>query len=409
MADELATIAALEGSLKEDYLGVINEQWSTDSVLDSMIENDSENIEGLEGVMSLSLNPNVGIGYVAEDGYLPDAGYPVIKKVRLSLAYMYGSFQLSGQLMNASQSTKGSWAPALTTIMEDLVKGMKKVRNFYNFGDGSGAIARVVSVAGGGLTVVVDRYSPLFEDPRAMDSYTAKDGTGTRNMNGVKISSFARSTLTITFAATSTVTAGDYLYMKGCRNVAQMGLLGGVDNGTYVATFQGLARSSYARWNSYVFHNSGAPRNLTENLMNGAQAAARMQDSAIDLWIGTPFQLNDLVEDMQLLRQFVNVKKYQGGIRAVDMGGYAFTEDPDAIPGYTWGLSKKSLSFFTAPGGLNWLKEPGANNILQRVITSSGRKDAFEATLRLYRQLGFRRCNNCVRMEDIAENTPTGY
>lgn len=366
MADELATIAALEGSLKEDYLGVINEQWPSGAVLEGELENNTKDIEGLEGVMSLSLAPNTGHGYVSEDGYLPDAGYPTIKKVRLSLAYLYGSIQISGQLMKMSRSTKGSWAPALTTLMDDLVKGLKKLRNFYNFGDGSGAIAIVTAVAASGVTVTVDRWSPLFDDDRALDSYTSKVAAGTKHMAGVKIVSASgdRANLTLTMAATSTVDVGDYLYLKGSRNNVQMGLLGAVDNASFVATFQGLARASYKRWNSYVFHNNEVPRNITENLILGAMAAARMQDSMLDLWIGTPFQLNDLVEELQVLRQFVNIKKYSAANRALDLGGVAFTEDPDALPGYCFGIVKEDFSFYSA-GGLEWMKEPGAGNILR--------------------------------------------
>lgn len=405
MADELATIAALEGSLKEDYLGVINEQWPSGAVLDSQIENNTEDIEGLEGVMSLALAPNLGVGYAAEDGYLPDAGYPTIKKVRLSLKYLYGSLQLSGQLMNASRSTKGAWAPALTTVMNDLMKAMKKLRNAYNYGDGSGAIARITAV--GATTITLDRWSPLFEDLRKVDSWTAKTG-GTQHLSGAAITDFDRSARTLTLTV-GTAAVGDYVYLQNSRNNVQMGLLGAVDDGTFIGTFQGLSSTTFKRWNSYVFDNSGTPRNLTESLLLGALAAARMQDAMLDLFIGTPFQLNDLVEDVQVQRQFVNIKKYSAAIRAVDLGGTAFTEDPDALPGYTFGVMKENFSFFTAPGGLQWMKEPGAGNILQRVRDGTGRKDAYEATLYLYRELGCKRRNTNVRIEDIAENTPAGY
>ncbi len=405
MADSTATLAALQGSLKEDYLGVLNDQFSTGAVLDESIANNTKDIEGLEGVMSIALNPNLGVGYAGEDGYIPDAGYPTIKKVRLSLAYLYGSLQISGQLMKMSRSEKGSWAPALTTLMEDLMKGLKKLRNFFNFGDGSGAIAKATAVST--YTITVDRWSPLFEDPRLLDSWTQKSG-GSQNMTGVAISTSDRSSRVLTFATAHGASSGDYIYLKGSRNNVQMGLLGGVDNGTFIGTFQGLDQSAYKRWNSYVFHNNGLPRNISEALILGAMAAARMQDAVIDFWVMTPFALNDLVEELQVLRQFVNIKKYSAANRTLDLGGFAATEDPDCLPGYSFGLTKEDLSFYSA-GGLEWMKEPGAGNILQRVITASGRKDAYEATLYLYRQLGFKRRNRCVRMEDLAENTPFGY
>ncbi len=407
MADELATIAAFEGALKEDYLDVINEQLNYEAVLESQLENNSEDVEGLEAVMSLEMSPNVSFGYASDGTSLPDASYPIFKKARLQLKQVYASFIVSGPLLRASASKVGAWTPALQALMENLVKSMKKARNHFNYGDGSGALAKVVT-APDANTITIDRWCSLFEDARYLDSWTLKTG-GSQNMTAKKIASSDRATKTLTITGHG-ASVGDFIYLKSSRNIAQMGLTGIIDDGTYLSTHQGLSRTTYPRWKANVLHNNGTGRNLSEELLQAAMAVLRMVGAAVDMWTVTPFALNDLIFGMQLQRQFVNpTQKFVGGIRAVDIGNAKVVEDPDMLAGHCFGITKKDLVFYTAGGKANWLKEPGAGNILRMVVDSNGRKDAFEGTLALYRELGSRRNNSHVVLRDIAENTPTGY
>ena len=409
MADELATIAAFEGSLKEDYLDVINSQLNFEAVLESQIESDSENVEGLEGVLSLEMTPNVSFGYAGDGETLPEASYPVFKKARVQLSRVYSSFVITGPLMRQSASKAGAWAPALQSLMENLVNSFKKTRNQYNYWDGSGAFAQAVTGTSGS-TIVLDRWNYLFEDGRKLDSYSQKDSSGVKAMDGVKISSANRATKTLTMAGAHSCAVGDFIYLKGCRNNCQMGIMGAIDDGTFLSTFQGLSRTTYPRWKGNCLHNNGVAKNFSESWLQAAMAVAGMQGVAVDFWTCTPFALNDMVEAMQMQRQFVNpTTKFSGGIRAVDIGNGKVVEDPDHPGGFAFGINKKSFVFLRAGGKADWLKEPGAGNILRLVVDSSGRKDAFEATLMEYRQLGCRRPNVNIRLADVAENPPAGY
>lgn len=411
MADVVSTIAAFEGALKEDYLDVINSQLNFETVLESQIKIDSENVDGLEGVLSNEMTPNTSFGYADDNGILPDAAAPLFKKARVQLSRVYSSFVITGPLMRQSASKAGAWAPALQQLMENLVNSFKKTRNQFNYGDGSGAFAQIIAVPSA-TTMVLDRWNYLFEDARYLDSYTAKDESGTIAMNAKQISSSNRSTKTLTFGSAHGASVGNFVYLKGCRNNCQMGLMGIVDNGTYVSTFQGISRSAYPRYSGYVLTNNGEAKNLSEEWLQAAMAVARMQGITIDFWSCTPFALNDLISGLQMQRQFVNpMTKFVGGLRAVDIGNTKVTEDPDHPEGAAFGLNRKSLVYLHANAGgkVDWLQEPDARNILRQVVTSSGRKDAFEATLYEYRQLGCRRPNANIRLQDVAENPPTGY
>lgn len=392
------TKAAWEGALKEDYLPVIREQFSRERVLDTILENNSEDIEGLEAVISIRMSPNVGVGYRGENVALPSPGGQVIKKVKVPMRYIYGGVAFSGPLIAATRSNVGSYARVIQDEMENLVKDLRKITNFYNYGDGSGAIAQIISTPTND-TMVVDRWSPLFEDPYVLDSYTAKTG-GAQGMNSKAIEESDEDTLTLTITGHG-ASANDYIFLEDTRGVVQMGLMGIIDDGTFVTTHQSLARTDYPRWKAHVL-GASANRTISEKICMDALAVARSKTISPDIFVGTPFQLNDLAQELQQQRQFVNpTRKLEGGIRAVDIGGIPFTEDPDCPPGYAFLFERKNISFFSS-GPLDWMDKDGS--VLQR---SLDRKDAYEATLFMYREMGSYRNNTAIRLEDIAENKPS--
>jgi hypothetical protein len=112
-----------------------------------------------------------------------------------------------------------------------------------------------------------------------------------------------------------------------------------------------------------------------------------------------------LVKELSQQRQFVSADKHMklaGGIRAVEMCDKAFTWDPDCPSGYAFILNTKKLTFFEN-NPLDWMDQDGA--ILARVSN----KDAYEATLFQYRELGCSQFNAMARVEDLNENRPSGY
>lgn len=407
MADELSYKAAMEGALKDVYLGAIRDQFPYGRVLDTLLESNSEDLEGNQGVISVRLSPPAGVGYRPEDSgaaasALPDAVRQIIKKAYIPMRYLYASFAISGPYMTAGKTSAGAFVKPLQDEMEQLLESIRKFANFYNYGDGSGALAKVTSVSGS--DIYVDRWCKLFDDNRALDFYDDKAGTNLHR--ATTISSADEASLKITVATATSIVAGDFVFIHSTLGQCQMGLMGIVDDGTFLTTHQGLSRSTYARWKGLRLHNSGAARKITEGLISDAIAAARSKSINPDLIVGTPYQLNDLSKEMQIQRRFVNPeKKLSGGLRALDFNGIDFIDDPDCPPGYCFMLTKKDLAFMVgAP--LDWMKEDGA--ILNRVKDTHGRKDAYEGTLRMYRELASYRNNSHLRIEDLEENKPTG-
>lgn len=405
MAADPATLSAIAGLLKEDYLPVIREQFSYKRVLDSLLETNTEDVAGLEAVMAVRVSGNVGVGFRGDNDALPAAGRQNVQQVKVPMRYLYGRCGFTGPAIAASRKNATAFAKVMQDEMESLTKDLRRLANAYNFGDGSGALA-IVASSPDANTLVVDRWSNLFTPGRVLDSYTAKTG-GSQGMNSKAIASIDKDNLTITVTGHG-ASANDYIFLEDSRGDCQMGLMGIIDNGTFLSTHQSLARASYDVWNSKVLENDGTARNISESLlMDGISLIdEEFEEGTIDLLLGTIFQRNDLVKELQAQRQFTFVNtdsgkdlKLRGGIKAVEIAGVPFTWDRDVPAGYCFGLHRSSLSFFSS-GPLDWMDKDGS--VLARVEGY----DRYEAVLMQYRELGAEQVNCHFRMEDLNENRP---
>jgi hypothetical protein len=61
-------------------------------------------------------------------------------------------------------------------------------------------------------------------------------------------------------------------------------------------------------------------------------------------------------------------------------------------------MDKNMLSFYQQTSGLQWMGDDGS--ILSRIQN----KDAYEATLRCYRELGTKKRKAVMRLDDVKEN-----
>lgn len=408
MADQISYKAAMEGVLKNVYLGTIREQFPYGRVLDSLLGKNTEDFDGIQGVVSVRLSPPGGVGFRPEDtggasSALPDSIRQTVKHAFIPMAYLYATFAISGPYMNSGKTTAGAFAKPLQDEMEQLTEAIKKVANIYSYGDGSGALAKITNISG--TTITVDRWNHLFEDTRMIDSYTAKSG-GSQHLDGATISAPVEGNLTFDVDAIGTAAVGDFIFLENTRGICQMGLMGIVDDGTFLSTHQGISRSSNWRWKGLRLHNNGVARKITESLIIDAIASARYRGVNPDLIVGSAFQLADLSKELQIQRRFVNPeKKLAGGLRALEFNGIDFVDDMDCVPGYSFMLTKKDLAFFELQN-LQWMQADGA--ILNRIKDTNGRKDAYEGTLCMYRELASYRNNSHIRIEDLEENKPTG-
>ena len=396
----VSTKVAIEAMLKEKWVTEkIQQQYARDSILLTILDRNSKNVDGLESVFTMRMAPNTSTGARNELDPLPEPGRQTTKKVRIPLAYIYSRCAFSGQAIAASKNSATALAKVVTDEMQNAVEDHKRVENAYLYGDGSGALAQVAAVDAGNKSITVSLWNGLFSVGRALETSSARDGSLAGGMALNPIVAADRNTMTIRFANPITNAAvNDFVFLNGTKGNAPMGLMGICDDGGFVSTFQSLSRIDYPQIRSKIF-SSNAPRNISESLLMGVMARMREDGAKPDIIIGTSFQLRDLCEEAHQQRRFIDGSgKLDLGISGIKIGdGIDFTYDVDCPPGYAFALNKKNIILSEA-APLSFMDLDG--NVMCRL---SG-KDGYEATLYHYLNLIALSCYDQARIEKLNEN-----
>lgn len=157
----MVSITSAENALKTVYLGPVAEQINTEiNPLLAKIKQSSQDVWGKEVKRLVQYGINGGVGAGGETDALPTAGGNNYKTLTSSLKNLYGTIQLSDKAIRASQNSVGSFVNLLNAEMEGLVKAASFNFGRMLFGDGTGVLAKVVSVSG--TEVTVDSARNLF-------------------------------------------------------------------------------------------------------------------------------------------------------------------------------------------------------------------------------------------------------
>jgi hypothetical protein len=391
-----ATIAAISDILQTQYLPVLERQFPEKRVLEQILEKNTDDVEGLIAKMAIHVEGNTGVGYRSDGGDLPTPGNQQYKQIEVPMRYFYGRCSFSGPAVAASKSQAASFARVMEEEMTRLGKDMRRLANVINYLDGSGVLALVDSVVDAN-NIIVDRWSNAFVKGRVLDSFTDKT-FGTQHMDSKAIATADRSNLKLTITEHG-ASAGDVIVLEDSAGICQMGLIGISDDGTLMSTFQGLAVASNPIWKGVVLGNGGNSRTISEALLMDAMALFEEEEVEANLLLGTIFQRNDLIKELSEKRRFVGTDKtLKGGIKYIEIGDVPFTWDRDNPRGHTFIMDKNMLSFYQQTSGLQWMGDDGS--ILSRIQN----KDAYEATLRCYRELGTKKRKAVMRLDDVKEN-----
>jgi hypothetical protein len=147
-----STVTASD-ALKEFYLPTIREQLVNRNEYLSQIERSTEDVEGLETVLSLHVGRNFGYGARQELETLPTAGNQAYKKERVGLKRDYGQIQVSGPIIRAAKTERGSWLRAIESETKGIVNDKKQDTERQLLGTSDGVIA---ATAVGGASDVVE-------------------------------------------------------------------------------------------------------------------------------------------------------------------------------------------------------------------------------------------------------------
>lgn len=152
-----------DSALKSYYLEAVSDQLNNNvNPFFAQIKKTSENVWGKE-VKKLAVHGlNGGIGAGTEDGNLPTARGNHYVQFTSTLKNLYGTIEISDKALRASENNSGAFVSLLNSEMEGLIKSSAFNFGRMLFGNGSGVIGEVDTVANNNV-FVLDSVKGLIE------------------------------------------------------------------------------------------------------------------------------------------------------------------------------------------------------------------------------------------------------
>lgn len=399
-------LTTADAALKEDYQPAMREQLNNTVFLLTQIERNSKDVEGRRAVLSLHVKRNSGVGARAENGTLPAAGNQGYAEERVPLRYNYGRIELSGPVIRAMKSDKGSFVRALDSETKGAVTDLRRDVNRQLFGTSNGTIATTAvntAVNVIALTGATDVQMRQFEVGMFVDiSSAATPGDASKaSFREITAVNITGDTITLSGAAITTA-SGDRVERSGTggAGAAQKELTGLQTIVSATGSLFNVDPAVNPVWSSTVTAVGGAP---TENVFAKAMHQGSIAGgTSINLWVTSDGVHRGFANNLTSLKRFTNTVEVKGGYKGLEItagGGspVALVWDRDCSTGVAYGLDTSHL-FQHEMSDWEWMDEDGA--VLSRV---SG-KDAYEAVLFKYHELTTDKRNAHVLLTGLTES-----
>lgn len=356
------------------------------------IEASAEGIDfvGNEFRIPLRSGRNAGVGSRAENAVLPAPGNESFTYISDPLRFHYGLFNITGQLLKASESNEGAFKRALTVEMDGTIDALKRKVNIDGYGDGTGALALVASGDGGSgnVTITVDTTVGL-DVGDVVDVLTIAGPT--YKANARTVTAINRSTKVVTLSgANITRSVGDALVRASTDSTS------GTPNNDLNQTINGLEnivkatgllhtlnQSSNAWWASTEINAAGAVvgDNLLRQLVDSVGFASGDEEKLV--MITTRGIRNRYANTLTAFKRFNDAQsvKLHGGFTALMFDEQPIVVDDNCRPGYLYALNVGQL-FWSQMSDWDWMEEDG------KVLKWESRYDRYIVVLFKYCNMG---------------------
>lgn len=427
----IASLNTLSNILKEYYQGPVVEQLNKEVLLLNRLESKSEDLVGKRAYVPLVAARTTGIGARAENADLPAAGAYTYERAVYDLKYLYGKTAVTGPSMAKSKSEVGSFLEVLRSELDGLRMDLQKDLARQIYGNGSGKIATASAGSTTQMTVGTEvlNKGQLYVG-MLVDLYDVSDaGTGgatppVPTYSGVTITAVNVSAGTITFAAQSAALAsGDFVTRAGVKIytaqeapanaeppanpgtwaesdevdgiqkiVSATARLGGIDP-TAAGKEWWKAQSTSASGTA----GTGGTFDLTLNDIQIALNKARTAGgypTAVVTTLGVQREFYNLLsQDVQYIEP--ESLNYAAGFKTLSYNGLPLISDIEAPYGKMYILDESTIKVYSDQDW-HFLDNDG------QTMRQSGNKDAFEAVMVRYMNMGATRRNNQIVINNIA-------
>jgi len=362
-------------------------------------------------------------------GALPDPQHTPTADMEVPLRFIWGSIGIDAPTMKVAKSDKGSFARALDFEMDRFKEAFFDYLNEITWADGRGVLALVNVSQSSGTTLTVD--SPMgiagsingarFLQPSMRIGILSSDGTSVAG-SGYRVESIAAdgNSVTVNKALTSganpdngiicrapsllTTDINDMSYLSD-----PMGMLGMIDDGTYVNDYFGFNRTTQPLARASVFPNVGALnldiiqqlRDVIDQVGRGKISESWMHHSTRRSYAALTFANRQFISSGGAMDNDAGYKNNLQG-KTIECGGVPCYVDKDAPYRQWYDMDWKEAVKFPNTE-FEWASESGA--ILKQVPGV----DAFTAYARMFYNMCHGKPLACGRLDDINTNVVVAH
>lgn len=315
----MVDLTTAQNALKDAYLVVACNQLNTKTnPLFAKIKQSSSDVYGKQIIKVAQYGINGGIGAGTETGSLPTAKGNNYVQFKTTLKNLYGSIEISDKAIRASSNNSGAFIDLLNAEMEGLLEASKFNLGRMLYGDGTGAVGKVISFANGVATM--DSVKNLIEG-MVVDVYSSS-GSATTNL-GLRISYVDRANKKVSFTTTpATMTANDVFYVQGSKDNEITGLGAIFSNST---TLYGITRESNKWLTPYT---STSSTEISDNLLQEAvDFLEENTGSNIDFISCGAGVKRAYQQYLACYRRNIDVTNLEGGFKAISFNGIPVVSD----------------------------------------------------------------------------------
>jgi len=394
-----ATMTSYDSLLKLHYeKSIQNQTGHVSDVAKLYTELPPKSSGGRNNVKAVLLSNAQSSASIGELGALPLSGNSVGGNLTFTTTNSYFSVQLSSRLMESSEADVDAFSDALSIELDSALETFKIEKARQLVGAGTGIKARVNGAVAAATVVNVD--DPLGVTNTvggakfiAVGSRIAiTDGVTIKGIRTVTARNAAGTQITLDAAITAadndlivsaSTTAGTPAFADIGLNQELMGLLGQIDNGSYVATYFGISRAAFPIMQS---HTDSVAEGLSFDKVHRACDAVWQKSGGErpDTFICGPEVQRAFIALTEAQRRYVgsSLLNPDGGNRAtlkgttLEVGGFPLMVDYFMPQNVFVGLTKKHCHKYVLTKGA-WQNKSGS--IWARAQGANGDIDAWKA------------------------------
>ena len=313
----MISLTTAESALKDAYLDAVCNQLNTNAnPLLAKIKQSSADVYGKNIIKMAPIGLNGGVGAGSETGSLPQAKGNRYAQFKTTLKNLYGQIAISDKAIRASQTNAGAFVDLLNAEMEGLLTASKFNLGRMLYGDGTGALAEVVSVEGKVITLNSVRN---FAEGMCIDFYNG-DSVVIANLRVVSVNRIEK-TITVDSIPTG-VASGNTAYVQGSKDNEITGLGAIFGNG---AALYGLTRSENGWLTPYT---SSESKEISDDLLQTAiDYLAENSVSEIDIITCGSGVRRAYMQYLACYRRNIDTMNLAGGYKAVSFNGIPVVAD----------------------------------------------------------------------------------